>query len=87
MYDPYTLFWMGVIEMSYSPTAPIVALFLTLDRICVLKPLEWIGQMRKSLFLSFYIVKLNDGKRFRAHNFEHHSGAGNICMLVWSLPA
>ena len=49
IYDPYFLFWTGVIELSYTICAPIPVLLLTLDRICVLRPGELLERLRPGL--------------------------------------
>ena len=56
IYDPYFLFWTGVIELSYTICAPIPVLLLTLDRICVLKPGELLERLRPGFY--FLSVKL-----------------------------
>jgi hypothetical protein len=56
IYDPNILFWLGAIQMDYAIIAPLPVLFLTLDRICALKPTEVIGQRknRRGLCEKYY---------------------------------
>jgi hypothetical protein len=46
IFNPNVLFWLGVLHMAYVTTSPVPVFFLTVDRICALKPTDAIGQHR-----------------------------------------